>query len=324
MSMMMSSVQVLPTPQPLGQTAAAHAPPAVADFDYDLVQATIADLRHTEIFFIGGSPKSGTTWLQLLMDAHPEINCTGEGHFADQLAPQLRQATEAYNQVINEKNAMVFDRFGGFPLLSNDHLLYLLTSAIALLLVQNRRARPGRMLGEKTPDNVSFFPLLQRIFPQARFIHIIRDGRDCATSGWFHNLRNDPAGARQAFGSFDQYAEGFAEYWSHVVQDGLRFAAVNPGRTAMVRYEDLCAAPAATLASLFGFLGVAAEPAVVEQCCQSAAFARLSGGRAPGQEDPGSFFRRGLPGDWRNHFSAQAAKLFAERGGPVLARLGYG
>ena len=48
------------------------------------------ELRSKQIFFIGGTAKSGTTWVQLLLDAHPEVSCNGEGHFLDNLKPALK------------------------------------------------------------------------------------------------------------------------------------------------------------------------------------------------------------------------------------------
>ena len=115
----------------------------------------------------------------------------------------------------------------------------------------------------------------------------------------------------------------FASRGVKVVQDGVSFAALNPACTTMVRYEDLSEHPQQTLQDLFIFLGVAATPAVVRHCCAQGAFERVSGGRLCGQEDRGSFFRRGLPGDWRNHFTEAHVRRFKESCGDLLVRLGY-
>jgi hypothetical protein len=45
-----------------------------------------------------------------------------------------------------------------------------------------------KFIGKNTPDNVHYLLILGRLLPQARLIHVIRDGRDSAVSGWFHNL----------------------------------------------------------------------------------------------------------------------------------------
>jgi hypothetical protein len=52
-------------------------------------------------------------------------------------------------------------------------------------------------------------------------------------------------------------------------------------------------------------------------------FAHLSGGRAPGEEDPRSHYRKGVAGDWRNHFTAEHVARFTARYPRLLADLGY-
>src|SRR5450432_2618026 len=65
-----------------------------AVFDFDHWHDAVSAVREKQIFFIGGSVKSGTTWLQLLLNAHPEVSANGEGHFLDLLAPALRMAMD--------------------------------------------------------------------------------------------------------------------------------------------------------------------------------------------------------------------------------------
>ena len=52
-------------------------------------QRNIEALAERQLFFIGGAPRSGTTWLQLLLDCHPEVSCRGEGLFWKELAEPL-------------------------------------------------------------------------------------------------------------------------------------------------------------------------------------------------------------------------------------------
>ena len=55
----------------------------------------------------------------------------------------------------------------------------------------------------------------------------------------------------------------------------------------------------------------------------AASFKKLSKGRTRGQEDPTSFFRKGIAGDWRNVFTEQDKVLFKKEAGDLLIRLGY-
>jgi hypothetical protein len=56
---------------------------------------------------------------------------------------------------------------------------------------------------------------------------------------------------------------------------------------------------------------------------QTEPFAKLSGGRSPGNENRGSFFCKGVSGDWRRHLSGEAVARFRQQAGPWLDRFGY-
>ena len=69
-----------------------------------------------DLFFLVGVGKSGTTWLQKLLDGHPEISCNGEGHFVDVLLPQLQDAPPRRVQrglTLQLRGRCVPDRTGG-------------------------------------------------------------------------------------------------------------------------------------------------------------------------------------------------------------------
>ena len=165
---------------------------------FEELHAAIADLRKKQIFFVGGMAKSGTTWLQLLLDAHPHVVCKGEGHFLDLLWPSIKAAMEYHQKRIADKN-LIFNEIEGYPHLGSDEFSYILTSAIALFLVKESAGKTAQAIGEKTPNNSKYFPAFSTLFPKAKFIHIVRDGRDAAVSGWFHNLRLTPDWAIKGF-----------------------------------------------------------------------------------------------------------------------------
>jgi hypothetical protein len=61
----------------------------------------------------------------------------------------------------------------------------------------------------------------------------------------------------------------------------------------------------------------------VRRCVESASFERLSRGRQRGEEDPSSFFRKGIAGDWQNVFTEEDKRVFKEEAGDLLIKLGY-
>jgi len=103
---------------------------------------------------------------------------------------------------------------------------------------------------EKTPQHVQHLPALARLFPAARFIHVVRDGRDCAAS--FHRRwRRDPR--------LTVYR------WKKVVAIGRRQGReLGEARYREIRYEDLTAAPEASLRALCAFLALPFDPVVLE------------------------------------------------------------
>src|SRR5260370_41440044 len=75
-----------------------------ADFDFRAVLAELSTLLSKQLFFIGGSIGAGTTWLQVLLDQHPQISCRGEGHFVTYLVGALKHTVEEYNRYLVTKN----------------------------------------------------------------------------------------------------------------------------------------------------------------------------------------------------------------------------
>lgn len=297
--------------------------PRSSKLDFDRLHTAIATLRSKQIFFVGGGVRSGTTWLQLLLDAHPEVSCNGEAHFIDYLAPSLKQTADHYREYIDNKNRTIFRELEGYPLAAEEDFQYLMASWIALLLIRQSKCKEAVAVGERTPNNIDHFDMLDVLFPAAKFIHIVRDGRDSAVSAWLHNLRVTPDWAMQQYSSLATYATGFAESWAKHIARAQQFAERHPDRFLRIRYEDLAAETERSLASLFGFIGVGCDEAVLARCRNDASFVKLSGGRNPGQENRGSFFRKGVTGDWRNHLSIQIEAEFRKRAGGWLERLGY-
>jgi len=291
-------------------------------FDYDSMHASILTLRKKQIFFVGGSPKSGTTWLQLLLDSHPSVSCSGEGHFTTHLWRLLKEALEKHDEVIKTNNKELFTEIEEYKRLAEDDICYIFATCIAVLLVKQSNHKLVRAIGDKSPANTRAFVGLAKLFPAAKFIQIVRDGRDCAVSGWFHNLRlNERAPLDR--GSLTAHVTAFAERWASHLAKGQELVDAHPERIRRIRYEDLVKDTEDTLAGLFHFLGVDANASVLAHCRTEASFNKRSGGRSPGEENRQSLFRKGVIGDWHNHLTEEQNALFRERAGDWLDRFGY-
>jgi len=136
-------------------------------------------------FFIVGSPKSGTTWLLNLLNGHHEIVVNGEGRFTWRLVPWLAQAVKAFNddqaKFVGKEVTYLRDvdlQMASRMFIDIQLCRYIETSGKPLFSVA--------AVGDKTPQHAMSMPLLSQFYPDAQFLHIVRDPRDAAVSGWHH------------------------------------------------------------------------------------------------------------------------------------------
>lgn len=268
------------------------------------------------VFFVVGCQKSGTTWVQRLLDGHPNVRCHGEGYFAAVLWPLLQQVAQAFNPR---------HKAGDLGGLDDADVRALFAAAVGLHFDRWIGQSPGiEVVGEKTPEHALCLPAINQTFPTSRIVHIIRDGRDVCVSGWFHNLRLNNPEFRRRFPDFASYVAYTTEnHWAPYIQRSRRFGNAFPDRYHELRYERLHADPEASVGALLGFLGVDDGKDAVAACLDAGAFERLSGGRKQGEADAGSFYRKGVVGDWREHFDAAAIAAFRRCGGALADELGY-
>jgi hypothetical protein len=258
-------------------------------------QAALIQLARSRLFFLGGAPRSGTTWLQSLLDCHPDVRCAGEGLFLKHLAEPLDALMAERRRALADKNARVFAHAAGYPLPETEDTDLLLGTGVLAALARQCAGRSYHAVGEKTPENVFLFPRLRRLFPGAKFIGIARDPRDVLTSAWhfFHRPvpEEDEVAAKIAF-----IGSALASL-DHGARTMLALAEQAPADCLIVTYERMRVAPTEVAAQVFRFLGVADHDALVADCVERTSFAALSG-RAPGMAQDGSFFRTGVVGDW--------------------------
>ena len=238
-----------------------------------------------------GAPRSGTSLVQSVLAAHGRLfSIPGEtGIFSTQNIFGRRHfgLSWAENQTLFRESRDVVDFFDR-----------------GVRLLESRSE--GRTFVEKTPQHVLRLPFLIRRFPRARFIHVVRDGRDCFVSA------KSRAGIPQA-----SSARRFAAYWKRCVEAPLR---VEPHpRLLRVRYEDFVRAPQAELERMMRFLDLAVEDQQLDP-------ARFGSHRRGGREEfrllrePVSDRRVGR---WRTELALAERRVFERVAGRPLAGYGY-
>jgi hypothetical protein len=284
-------------------------------------QEALLRLARRQLFFVGGAPRSGTTWLQHVLDSHPAVSCRGEALFQMALADKLQAAMNERRRVIEEKNTRLFRHSGGYPLPGAEDVEALVGTGIMMALARQSAGRDCQALGEKTPENVFTFPMLKRLFPTAKFIGMARDPRDVLASAWhfFHQPGPDggDAAAKLKFvrDACPQLHEGARRM--------LALRETFPADSMIVTYETMLAEPARIAGELFRFLGVAVSDEIVADTVRRTSFSALAGGRAAGAEQSGVFFRKGVAGDWHTTLDSETGALIVRELGWMFPKFGW-
>lgn len=237
-----------------------------------------------DLSFICGALRSGTTLLRIMVNHHPQLSNPGEMDFLFETPPQKNGAPDLDRYLHELSFNRVFQKLGFQPTPGQSH-----RELIRELVRQ--LARPGQTLSINVHRNFSRIP---DFFPQARFIHLVRDPRDVARSaigmGWAGNVY---------FG---------VDHWIASERDFEKLAArLPPGRILRLRNEDLIAEPVVELTRLCAYFGVGYDPAMLDYPA-STTYA------AP---DPA------LIAQWRRQLSPRDVGLIEGKAGAMLVARGY-
>lgn len=280
--------------------------------------------------YLVGSPRSGTTWLQRLLAAHPAIASGQENDLWDgYIAPWFYKWRV---DLPDDPQQWARQRHKGLPaVFTTEDFEATVRGVVDAVNARVHSMKPAAsVILDKTPANAKHVQLISRIDPDARYIHIVRDGRDVVASllnargGWGKTWA--PASAARA-----------ASYWAEHVRSAQSAKA---GSYLEIRYEDLRSNTAETLASCFRFLDISVTETDLEKLSASQSLpaqrdrpARheddvlLWGGEvmrrighAP--DEPDGFYGEGRSGGWHS-WSAHNRLAFDQAAGDLLIALGY-
>jgi hypothetical protein len=222
--------------------------------------------------FIVGSPRSGTTLLRRMVDAHSCIAVPPETHWVPEfykrrtgLTPGGLATEELVRELIAHPKFVNLDMTPGEVrglLGPEEKPTY--ASFVSRIFGHCAAARGKPLAGDKTPNYVRQIYVLHALWPQARFVHLIRDGRDVALSllGWKRK------GTRMAelFPTWaDDPVATAALCWERDVRRGRdRGRPLGPALYHEIRYEYLVHRPADEARDLCSFLGVPYEANMLE------------------------------------------------------------
>lgn len=236
--------------------------------------------------FVVSSERSGTTVLSLMLAHHPELAWAGELDYAVTRLPD----GGGFPDVDAYCDDILADRmFYSLGLSVDRRLSY--PELVRSFLEQRRMEQGKRLVGATVHTD---FHKLPRLFRDATYVHLVRDGRDVASScirmGWAGNMWTAP------------------ERWIRAEEQWAQLSKGLPAeRSLVVRYEDLIRHPERTLGRIVATVGLAFHPEMLRYSERST------------YEPPD----RSLVHRWKRDLSAREVRLVEARIGEMLRERGY-
>lgn len=303
--------------------------------------AEIKQFFPREKFFVMGHARSGTTLLMRLLRLHGEVHCNYQAHFFTRkpMLKSLVDSPEAEEWLTRKSNRWNHGR----------DLSPLVLRAAADFIMERDAVREGKFIvGDKSPSSTIHGQVVRDthlLYPDAKLIYIVRDGRDVLVSERFRNfveeskfltsedkriianLKTDSIpfsdGRRSIFteASIRNIAKRWADDLNEIDSESKRLYGEN---YISLRYEDMLSQPFAELSRLWEFLGVKN----VSKELEKQLLAEMSSNpdeewQAQRNEGIASFLPKGQAGNWRRLFTEKDKLLFKEIAGEALVKWGY-
>lgn len=307
-----------------------------------ITQAEIIEIREffpMPKFFIFGHARSGTTLLARLIRLHPEVHCNWQAHFFTR-PPLLRgMLTDPQVAAWLARKSNRWNR-------GVDLSPVVLRAAADFILERDARRAGKNVVGDKSPNSLldgQAVRELHTIYPDAKLVFILRDGRDVLVSHRFQNfidatkhLSNEDLAIRQAFISdpipfmngdrsifttngITQAAESWARNVTETHQVGRELF---PDQYILMRFEDLLSQPSKQIAAFWQFLDVDPDgfETAVSAEMSSNPDAEWQRGKAG---DLAANLDKGKRGSWRDLFTDRDKQIFKEFAGQTLIDWNY-
>jgi hypothetical protein len=310
----------------------------------DITAEEVAEIRQffpREKFFILGHARSGTTLLMRLARLHPEVHCSYQAHFFTRqpLLKSLVNSPEAEEWLTRKSNR--WNR--------GVDLSPLVLRAAADFIMERDAAREEKMIvGDKSPSSTIHGQAVRdmyAVYPDAKLVYIVRDGRDVLISERFRNfveeskflssedrqiiedLRRDQGqftnGTRSIFTEsvIRRVARGWAANLNEIESEGRRLYG---DRYLGIRYEDLLAAPFEEMSRVWNFLGVKnVNGSLLEQIKAEMSSNPDEQWQAERNQGIASFLPKGQAGNWSRLFTERDKTVFKQAAGDMLIKWRY-
>ncbi|HEX4746472.1 MAG TPA: sulfotransferase [Gaiellaceae bacterium] len=261
-----------------------------------------------------GVSRSGTTLLRVILDRSPGIAIPDESFFVPLLARRHGRTVDRDRFLDDVARLPTVCEWGlGVAdvraRVSDD----MPTGAAIAAIYEAYAERAGKpRWGDKTPMYMRHLPLLEALFPDAQYVHLIRDGRDAALS-----FLDMPEGTFTRTWAHPTTPAQFACLWRREVRAARALGGrVGAMRYHEARYEALVSEPEATVQAICTFAEIPFEPAMLDYS------GSVDVSTKPHQQRLLTPPTRGVR-SWRDDMSPEDAAAFGAVAGDLLAELGY-
>ena len=310
----------------------------------DITPEEVSEIRQffpRDKFFILGHARSGTTLLMRLIRLHPEVHCNYQAHFFTRkpLLKSLVDSNEIEEWLTRKSNRWNYGR----------DLSPLVLRASADFIMERDAAREGKMIvGDKSPSSVIHGQVVRdmhSLYPDAKIVNIIRDGRDVLISERFRNfveeskfltaedrriidaLRTDQTpftdGTRSIF--TETFIRNIASRWvNDLTETDAESKRLYGENYHTLRYEDLLSSPFEVMTKLWEFLGVRDVSGTLGNEIESEMGSNPDEEwQAKRNEGIASFLPKGQAGNWSRLFTQRDKSIFKEVAGELLINKKY-
>lgn len=246
-----------------------------------------------------GCPKSGTTLLRLILDSHPNISC----------GPETAFLVDMHAIVSKHWSHMELYRF------EKDYWFRKIEEFYSSFQMDYVQRRGKKRWAEKTPIYTEYTDFLLTLFPNAQFIHLIRDGRDVAYSmkdrhGWYSAVRC------------------MRKSWRSYIQEAQKLGKKLPKNQFLeIRYESLVSKPEETTQALFKYLNETWQPEVLDYNKHEhdikPTFNQYNKERMQSNHWDGKTIYKHRVGAWKRRFDIVLMLIFYTFNWRFLRKLGY-
>lgn len=160
---------------------------------------------------------------------------------------------------------------------------------------------------------------LHELSKHVNIVFMVRDLRDVCVSAAYYNVYK-----RKVQSDFEATLKIFKR---SITQSPTMFAHYLEQKDLLphylLRFEDLVSDPVSTLVNLLDHFDYKYDVSTVEETVANKTFKHMAQGRKIGEEDVGNHYRKGVIGDWRNHFTESENIEYMDRHGEIMEALGY-